>query len=363
MATEQRRGFAAVFFALSLIVHADGALISASPAMASNSKAAQSCNNLGIQLYLILSSGDNNNVVFSPIGLAMAIETTKLGVKVRRKTLEELNELLELNSRALFKDMKKLHEQIIDKRKDGVHVKFENTLLGKDDFKMRVESTNYKLQGNEVMRDFRNGDTRRNLVNKAVFKAHWEIPFSVFKRSSFFIPRQKGISDKEVQVDFMGLMSDENQLNYFNDGKYRCQVIELNYGKDFVGDSWDPRYTPADVSMVIVLPYEDQSLRTLEERLWPGTIERWVSKLELTNIDVSIPKFNISILLDAGVSLKELGVHSIFTKRNSDLCESWAGKRQATIYMAGTVRCCQRNRNRESPSAFRGFIDYVDCKS
>lgn len=340
MAKEYTRGLAVAFFTLFLIAHADGAHIPASPVMAS--KAAQSCNKLGIQLYLILSSGDNN-VVFSPFGLTKAIGTSKLGAQAQRKTLEELNEVLELNSRTFFNDMKKLNQEIIDKRNDGVHVEFENILLGKDDFKMRAESVNHNLQlhpgethgnpggqnnsmangvnGNEVVRDLGNGglDARMDLVNKAMFKAHWEIPFSVFKRSSFYIPGHKGFLDNEVQVDFMGLMSDENQMKYFDDEEYRCQVIELNYGKDFIGDSWDPRYSPADVSMVIVLPYEDQPLRTLEEKLTPSTTERWISKLKLTNIDVNIPKFNISTLLDATVPLQELGVLNLFTKLNSDL--------------------------------------------
>jgi serine protease inhibitor len=336
-----------LFLALSLMSLAHGAQIQASPAMAM--EIAKRSNNLGIQLYLILSSAESNNVVFSPLGFTLALGMAQLGA--RGNTLEEINKVLQLNSSAIHNELKMLRNEITEGRADGVYMEMANILLVKDDVKIRAEYKNklrlyyrgevqqvkslgkhgYKSKADRiVLKEFVAQSATMALVNKVVFKAHWEIPFSVFKRSSFFIPAgRKDIPDKNVQAVFMGLMSDENKLKYFDDEKCRCQVIEMNYGKDLIGDPWDPRYNPADVSMVIALPYADQVLRSLEEELSLATIDRWISKLKLTNIDVSIPKFNIYSLLDAAMSLQELGSRGLFSQSNSglsDIAEGGVGR-------------------------------------
>lgn len=165
-------------------------------------------------------------------------------------------------------------------------------------------------------RDFaKNGIPQTVFVSSIGLNANWEIPFTVFTKSSFHIPRRGDVPAKVVQTSYMGFMPGEHKFNYFNDRETKCQILELNYGRiSQQGDIWNPSYIAADISMVIALPYKNFPLRKLEGNINMDKVNYWLSRMTLTTIDVSIPKFNLSQLIDASQLFSRLGIQGLHRK-------------------------------------------------
>ncbi|KAK3739584.1 hypothetical protein QZH41_002065 [Actinostola sp. cb2023] len=293
---------------------------------ATSAATAKLSNELGIRLYELLSREENGNILFSPLGMTLALGVVRLGA--RGSVAKDMDRIIQWSPRTIHRQLKVLRSQVTVGRNDDVDLEIRNLLFGDSNIgRLRAKfrkiikyySAKTKLvKSSQIMNHFKNhaqADLWQMLVkedtvfvSRVKLNAHWEIPFCVFKRSSFNLHRHDGSPDKAVQAYYMGLISDENKWNYLDDEENKCQVIEMNYGKERVGDMWDPRYNPADISMVIALPYKDYPLRNLEEHLTIHNVYNWLSRTRPTNIDVSIPRFNLSRVMDGAHLLRKLGI-------------------------------------------------------
>lgn len=332
-------GVHACRLALFIAVYSQLVLITPCAEYSAYSEAVQTNNELGTQIYELLSKEDDGNVLFSPLGMTLALGAVRLGARGRIAT--QIDRVAHWTPRTIHRELKTLRSQITAGRTDDVHLEVKNHVFGYRVLGLRYKyrkiiryyGTRTKIMTSAEILDYFTKRGRTDFGKKAVpqtmfvnnvrLDAHWEIPFSVFTKSSFYIPRQAGIPAKVIQASYMGFMPDEHQFNYFNDQENKCQFIELNYGKaDRLGDMWDPFYNPADISMVIALPYKGIALQKLEEKLSMDKVKYWLSRMRQTNIDVSIPKFNLSRFINAAKLFQKLGIQD-FHSKSADQSNPW----------------------------------------
>jgi len=138
--------------------------------------------------------------------------------------------------------------------------------------------------------------TRLVLANAIYFKGTWQDEFDPGLTSEQ--PFQTA-SDTEVPVQ---MMHQKQSLRYTEDET--LQVLEIPY-------------KGRDLSMVILLPREPDGVDHLEKLLTPAQLTEWIATLEETEVNFSLPRFNISFPLRLDDTLKSLGMVDAFSG-NSD---------------------------------------------
>lgn len=295
------------------------------------SEAVQTSNELGTKIYKLLFE-ENGNVLFSPLGATLALGAVRL--QSRGRMARQIDRVTHWTSRTIHRELKTLRTRLTAGRFDDVDLELRNEIFGYEIFGLRYKYRNLIryygtrtsiMTSTEILkyitkhgkRDFsKKGIPQTLFVNSIGLNAHWEIPFTVFTQSSFYIPRQDRVPAKVVQANYMGFMPDEHQFKYFDDQETKCQILELNYGRiSQQGDMWNPSYIAADMSMMIALPYKDLPLRKLEENLNMDKVGYWLTRMTMTSIDLSIPKFNLSQFIDASQLFSRLGIQGL--RRNT----------------------------------------------
>jgi serpin B len=130
------------------------------------------------------------------------------------------------------------------------------------------------------------------LVNAIYFKGDWanqfdeqlthEAPFSI-------------APDKQVQVM---MMTQKHEFRYAESGD--LQVLELPYAGE-------------DLSMLVLLPAEVGGLADLEDRLSVENLERWTKYLWETKVRVFLPRFELTLPIQLGETLKSMGMPDAFS--------------------------------------------------
>ena len=141
--------------------------------------------------------------------------------------------------------------------------------------------------------------TKASLVNAAFFKGQWLSQFKPqdTKFGNFYIKRDK--------IRMVKYMVQKGSFNYYVSEELKAHVLELPYEGDHM-------------SMVIILPpWEDDSLQETVSRMTPETVQGVISELttgffKVDKLDVSIPKFSISGNLELVEPLSKLGINSLF---------------------------------------------------
>jgi len=139
--------------------------------------------------------------------------------------------------------------------------------------------------------------TRLVLVNAIYFKGNWESEFKVTrtKDAPFFVS-----SEKSVKTPMM------NQVHKFRYAEAESlQILELPY----VGN---------ELSMLVLLPRENDRLRDLGSRLSVENLKKWRSRLSKKEIQVFLPKFKMTRRFKLGKTLVSMGIADAFdaTKAN-----------------------------------------------
>ena len=134
--------------------------------------------------------------------------------------------------------------------------------------------------------------TRLVLVNAIYFKGDWEHQFDEgLTDQQPFHPT----IDTEISVSMM-----HNRSSFAYNEMDDLQVLELPYrGKH--------------LSMLILLPRETEGINKLEEALSTENLERWTSSLEKMEVNVSLPKFELSFPFRLDEILQEMGMVDAFT--------------------------------------------------
>jgi serpin B len=129
------------------------------------------------------------------------------------------------------------------------------------------------------------------LVNAIYFKGNWASQFdqSLTSDAPFWVT-----PDEQVQVP---MMSQVHQFRYREgDG---LQVLELPYAGD-------------DLSMVVLLPREIGGLAALEERLTVENLGRWTRGLWQSEVQIFLPRFEITFPFRLDDTLKSMGMVDAF---------------------------------------------------
>lgn len=158
------------------------------------------------------------------------------------------------------------------------------------------EHTNRKIQ-DLIKSDTIDGDTKVVLVNALYFSGQWENQFEDYLTSKKKFYRTK---DDAVEVDTMHQVE---YLNYYENKNLNAKFLELSY-------------KGADISMVIVLPNEQEGLARLEEN-----VEQLLAPQPFTRerVDVDLPRFTIETEIKFIPILKQLGIKKAFDANLADL--------------------------------------------
>lgn len=150
--------------------------------------------------------------------------------------------------------------------------------------------------------------TRLILTNAVYFKGSWLFEFGSGKtRLEDFRVGPEEI----IKVQMMRFENSTVELAYFKDQGF--QILELPYGKNKEG-------TKQDLSMIILLPEEEESLKSLTEVITPQNISRWqeiIKNILPSEVEVYFPKFKFENKYFIGRNLREMGMPVAFSE-NAD---------------------------------------------
>jgi len=139
-----------------------------------------------------------------------------------------------------------------------------------------------------------NNLTRLVLANAIYFKGDWEAQFdpTLTSEAPFFVT-----PDEQVMAPMM------SQTHDFRYGEVdNLQILELPYAGN-------------DLSMILLLPAERDGLAKLEESMTVENLQQWLGNLEETEVEVSLPKFEISFPFRLDDALKSLGMVDAFSPK------------------------------------------------
>jgi serpin B len=133
--------------------------------------------------------------------------------------------------------------------------------------------------------------TRLVLVNAIYFKGAWASPFD--QNLSEAAPFRTA-PDQEVQVM---MMTSKHTFGYAE--AQDLQVLELPYAGD-------------DLSMLVLLPRQADGLAKMEESLSVENLDRWTASLAETEVQASLPRFELSFPFRLDDTLKAMGMVAAF---------------------------------------------------
>ncbi|KAM9202605.1 alpha-1-antichymotrypsin isoform 2-T2 [Dugong dugon] len=293
------------------------------------SRIAPSNTNFAFSLYKKLAlNTSNENIIFSPISVSMALAFVSLGA--HGTTLTEILEGLMFNLTeipeaeihqgfqhllsTLNQSSKELqlsmgntmflneHLKLLEKFKEGAQKQYRAEVFNvnfqgaiSDTEKFINDYVKQKTQGKIVnlVRDLK-PETRLVVVNYLFFKAKWQTPFdprSTYK-SEFHVN-----NNKSVEVPMMSLLN--VAMPYLRDEALSCTVVELNY--------------TGSASVLFILPDEGK-MEEVEAMLFPETLRKWRESLKIRLINrLYLPKFSISSNYKLKDILPQLGIREVFT--------------------------------------------------
>ncbi|KAL7012024.1 hypothetical protein ACKWTF_014579 [Chironomus riparius] len=174
-------------------------------------------------------------------------------------------------------------------------IAFANNIQSAKKINDWIANATHNLIQNLIPSRMINKATKMLIVNCIYFKANWQVPF---KKSSTFSGGFKSIDGKTIPVEYM------TRTGFFD---YSPSVAELN-GAAAVSIE----YKDSNASMLFILPSADTDVET-----WIGSISKvdWDvvgSSLNNSNLNVTIPKFNITYLRDMTDAVKAMSMDPIF---------------------------------------------------
>ncbi len=290
----------------------------------------QSVNNFAIGVYSKLaneSGNETSNLIFSPFSLSAALSMTAVGAGGNTRT--ELDNVLGLSDNSTKNNMGfgRILNSILPKNasyynlsvSDGIWVEqtfpikqtFVDTLstyygavAREADFINNADATRTDINdwvanktNNKILDLIPQGavdsSTRVVLVNAVHFKANWTSTFDpdATSQAPFFVSPTENVT---VQM-----MHQEGKMQYYSDSQLKA--IELDYSR-------------SNITMLILLPNQDNGLSAVESGLSSKRISNIEAGLTKQEVDVSLPKFNItSPSMPLEGTLMSLGIRSAFS--------------------------------------------------
>ncbi|KAH0625573.1 hypothetical protein JD844_015148 [Phrynosoma platyrhinos] len=135
------------------------------------------------------------------------------------------------------------------------------------------------------------------ILNCVYFKGTWEnkFPVEMTQKHSFRLNEKEVVKVPMMRTKANFLATVDNELD--------CGVLQLPY----VGN----------ISMLIVLPYKQASMKALEKQLTPQVVERWQKSMTNRTREILLPKFKLEKSYDLIEYLKTLGINELFTQNGN----------------------------------------------
>lgn len=139
--------------------------------------------------------------------------------------------------------------------------------------------------------------TRLVLVNAIYFKGTWESPFvgEYTREAPFHVAK-----DRTVQVPTMVQSGDFRYANLD-----RLEILELPYAG-------------GQVSMLILLPREQDGIAQLEQELSASNLAAWQDELREQEVVVYLPRFRMACMSRVDEALKAMGMTDAFDSARAD---------------------------------------------
>lgn len=284
-------------------------------------------NAFALSIYKKVSTEKTGNFFLSPYSISTALAMTYAGA--RKKTAKQMAQVLNFSSdqnilHASFASLQKSLEVI--NKKGHVQLNNANSLwlqkkyvFKKDYISLVKENYGSKLNfvdfaKAELVRGKINGwvekETQKTikdliqpgiisdltvlvLANAIYFKGDWDIAFKKedTEDREFFTNGKKSIS--------IPMMYQKQKHNYLKNDL--CQVLQMNY----IGD---------DLSLVVLLPAQKDSLQNFEDKLSCELIETWLCEVEEKKVEIYIPKFKNTSEFELKNTLVKMGMKEPFLK-------------------------------------------------
>lgn len=299
-----------------------------------------------VRLYHRLqAAGDQDNIVFSPLSVALALGMVELGA--RGASLEEIRQAVGFSHLLPGVEFSLLQNLTAALSEDNAHyvIRFANSLLLQEGitfnpeflhlmkkyFQADVETVDFsesaavadqintwvenhtesKIHDLFSAEDF-SSVTRLTLVNAVYFRGSWKNQFRPENTRTFSFSRDDG---SEVQTLMMYQQGDF-YYGEFSDGSQEAggvyQVLEMPYEGE-------------DMSMLIVLPRQEVPLASLEPIFKAALLEEWANNVKRQKVEVYMPRFKVEQKIDLRSTLQDLGIKNIFTN-DADLSAMTDGK-------------------------------------
>jgi serpin B len=156
------------------------------------------------------------------------------------------------------------------------------------------ERTQHRIK-DLIAPDVLDAATRLVLVNAIYFKGDWAFPFdgSLTTQAPFFLADPGGT----VQMPMMRRM---HSFRYAEDEG--LQMLELPYAGQ-------------ELSMLVLLPREIKGLTGLEGSLDNENLAKWIGSLAATEVEVSLPRFELAFPFRLDEALKSMGMKDAFSSQ------------------------------------------------
>ncbi|XP_046960759.1 alaserpin-like isoform X4 [Vanessa cardui] len=220
------------------------------------------------------------------------------------------------------------------------NVDFEKNVAVADEVNAWVEDqTNHRIK-NLVDPDSLTPDTRALLVNAIYFKGTWKIPFQKYatRDKDFHVTK-----DKVIQVP---TMYNKDSYKYTESKELNAQILEIPYEGD-------------EASCVFVLPREIDGINELEEKLKdPTVLDKAMSDMHETDVEVYLPKFKIETTTNLKDVLLKMDIQRLFSPKDARLDNLL--KHTSNLYIDSALQKAFIEINEEGAEAAAANVFYFE---
>ncbi|XP_052395401.1 antithrombin-III-like [Carassius gibelio] len=287
-----------------------------------------------------LAKGKSNdeNIFLSPISISTAFAMTKLGAC--NTTLEELMKVFQFDtikektSDQVHYFFAKLNCRLYSKKHETTKLFSANRLFGDKsilfnesyqdisemvygakllplDFKGKPEVSRMTINEwiankteNQIKDTLPEGSIDSNtilvLVNTVYFKGQWKHRFDKENtmNSDFHV--------SETHKCQVTMMTQERNFQYATIYNDKVMILELPYNG-------------ADITMVLILPFEGTTLSEVVENMNLKKLEGWLQDMRETTVSVQLPRFRIEDNFSLKEQLMKMGLEHLFSPGNASL--------------------------------------------
>ncbi|XP_016430452.1 antithrombin-III-like [Sinocyclocheilus rhinocerous] len=287
-----------------------------------------------------LAEGKSNdeNIFLSPISISTAFAMTKLGAC--NTTLEQLMKVFQFDtikektSDQVHFFFAKLNCRLYRKKHETIELISANRLFGDKsmlfnesyqhisemvygakllplDFKGKPEVSRMTINEwiankteNRIKDTLPEGSIDSNtilvLVNAIYFKGQWKHKFDKqnVMNSDFHV--------SETHKCQVSIMYQERKFQYAKISDDKVKILELPYNG-------------ADITMVLILPFEGTTLSEVVENMNLKKLEGWLQAMKETTVFVQLPRFRIEDNFSLKEQLMKMGLEQLFSPENASL--------------------------------------------